>query len=160
MEEVSRSPGLRLLDVAAAAGAKRSTAKHHLGILEQVGLVKAVRKGDSTRYFPGTFLSDDAEDVALLLRGRMLEVAHVIAREPGVRQVEITRALNLSRKVFRTYANLLILRGLVLEEAGLNTLRYFPTSRLHRIVDEAAPVVRQTAARPAPSHGGKPYPTA
>src|SRR5687768_16673711 len=43
VDEVKKHPGSRLLDVAEATGSKRSTAKHHLGILEQVGLVKTVR---------------------------------------------------------------------------------------------------------------------
>lgn len=114
-------------------------------MLQQTGAVQTVRNRE-TRYFPGEYATEDAKDIALLRRGRVLEVAVEILRGPGTVQRELTERLKISRRVFRLYANLLMQRNLVSEERQGPSVLYFPTDRL-------APVVKRImVAEPSSSH--------
>lgn len=59
-----------------------------------------------------------------------MEVARAVLHEPGIAQRELTGQVEISRRVFREYADLLIGEELLREERQSRTKRYFPTPRL------------------------------
>lgn len=79
--------------------------------------------------------------MAVLLRGRVLEVAQAVRANPGIRQRDLTDKLPISRKVFRTYADLMVAAGLVEETHEPHQRRYFPTPQLDELLHalEAGP---------------------
>lgn len=140
---IRRRPGARLNTIWRAFSTNRGTAQYHLVVLERVGVIQAVREGQATRYFPSGMEMGEIPGLALLLRGRVLEVARAVLREPGISQRRLTRLLPISRKVFREYANRLTALDLLAEVRDAKVKRYFPTPRLHQMVDRLGDPVGQ-----------------
>lgn len=133
---VRERPGSRLSELWQTLRANRGTAQYHLLMLERAGLVVAHRVVRATRYFPPGSNEERLSLVALLLRGRVLEVAGMISRHPGISQQELTARLPMSRRVFRTYANLLVSSGLLEERRHVHSKRYFPGPGLGPILGQ------------------------
>lgn len=131
---IRRKPGLRPSKLSDELDANRGTAKYHLIMLERAQLVHAVRAKRVTRYFPADLPPGERPLYALLLRGRVLEVASLIAKNPGISQRELTSTLGLSRKVFRRYADLLVERELLNEVREPHLRRYYATPGLESII--------------------------
>ncbi|MEA3189839.1 MAG: Helix-turn-helix domain [Thermoplasmata archaeon] len=135
LEIVHRSPGIlqgRLVD---EAGCSRATVRHHLAALHRAGLVRVVSSSQRAAVFPATMQFFDQDAWAALQRGRTLELAQKVRREPGLVQSDITRQLGMTRKVFRKYVDAMLAQGLLeeVEEPPFKT--YYPTSALLRILD-------------------------
>ena len=127
---IRRRPGTRLHTIWRAFSTNRGTAQYNLLVLERLGAVQAVRDGQATRYFPAEVGATELPGLALLLRGRVMEVARAILQEPGISQRRLTRLLPISRKVFREYADRLAELELLTEVRDAKVKRYFPTPRL------------------------------
>lgn len=138
---MGRRPGLRFKALWRTLQANRGTARYHLHILEKTGVVRAVHDAGSTRFFPAGTDPARLSLMAVLLRGRVLEVAQAVRANPGIRQRDLTDKLPISRKVFRTYADLMVAAGLVEETHEPHQRRYFPTPQLDELLHalEAGP---------------------
>jgi predicted transcriptional regulator len=136
LDLIRRRPGSRLSTIWRAFTTNRGTAQYHLLVLERVGAVRAVRDGQATRYFPSDVGPGQLPGLALLLRGRVMEVARAVLEEPGISQRRLTKILPISRKVFREYADRLAEMGLVTEVRDAKVKRYFPTPRLGQMVGQ------------------------
>lgn len=128
-------PGQRLHSITHGLGANRGTTKYYLQILERDHNVIVIRpEGSPARYFPASTKPGDIPLLAVLARGRVLEVARAILAHPGTFQHEVIRDIKMSRRVFRLYANLLMGPNLVNEVRGPHSCRYFPNPRLAELV--------------------------
>jgi predicted transcriptional regulator len=110
---ILRRPGIRLVNLWKELDSNRKTTKYHLMVLERADLIASVEGPKVVRYFPAKMSPAQRPRVALLLRGRILEMARMVQREPGISQVELGKALTMSRKVLREYADLLVEHHLV-----------------------------------------------
>lgn len=133
------SPGASITDLRREVGIGWGTVQHHLYLLRQAGVVKGVVHGRSHRFYRTDAPEDDGPTMALLRRGRLIEVAKAIVRQPGVRQQQLTRSIEISRKVFRRYADLLADAGLVKEVREAKYRRYYPTADLIDVLDAGSP---------------------
>lgn len=133
-ERVVARPGANLADLRSSVGGSRGSLRHHLDILERIGVVRACRTPRSSRFFPADIPVDQDQALALLRRGRVLEVALAIRANPTLAQHQITKGLSMSRDVFRAYANLMIANGLIEEIRDGRTLKYAPTRRLDDVI--------------------------
>lgn len=133
-ERVVAHPGASLADLRKLVDGSRGSLRHHLDILERIGVVRACRSPRSSRFFPADIPIDEDQAVALLRRGRVLEVALAIRAHPTLAQHQITKGLPMTRDVFRAYANLMITHGLIEEIREGRTLRYAPTQRLDHML--------------------------
>jgi len=134
LEIILRRPGVRLATLWKELDANRKTAKYHLMVLERAAIVAAFEAERVTRYFPARIGPEERPLVALLLRGRVLEMIHQVIRNPGISQIELRKALTMSRKVLRDYANLLVEKQLVTEVREPHSCRYFATARLEQVL--------------------------
>lgn len=132
LDRLRRRPGVRLHEVWKALGMPRETAEYHLYVLERGGAVKSTPAAGARRFFPAGMREIDAR--AVLMIDGAYELAACVARHPGVRQWEIRKRMGWSRKVFRDYAELLAREGLITELREWRDRRYFPTSRLERVL--------------------------
>ena len=130
---INGKQGIRLHNLWDELDAPRGTLQYHLTVLTHAGKVQAIETPESIRYF--TTLSDqDIQDICLLRRGRILDVAVQVKNKPGATQIELLKLLPMSRKVFRDYANLLGKRLLVEEVKDYPNKRYYPTERLQHVL--------------------------
>ena len=136
LDLIRRTPGVRLSTLWKTTQANRGTARYHLLMLERTQEVEARREAKNlTRYFPKGCTPQELVLLSLLRRGRVLDVVKEILKQPGITQREITERLLLSRKVFRSYADLLLREELLREVREANQKRYFPTERLIETFD-------------------------
>ena len=141
VEALRLRPGRRLADLGALVQSATSTTLYHLFVLERIGVIRSTHRSDATRYFPAE--TPDADGWALLLRGRIMDMAIYILHKPGASQKEILGVLTMNRKVFRDYADVLLEEQLVTEEKIWRGRLYFPTPRLEKL----APVIGQENGR-------------
>lgn len=132
VDRLLRRPGVRLHDLWKALGIQREKAQYHLFVLERAGAVESTPADGATRFFPAGTQEMDAW--AVLMRDGAFELAAFVARHPGARQWEIRERVGFTRKVFRDHANRLAREGLIRELREWRDLRYFPTSRLERVL--------------------------
>lgn len=159
MDWIRRRPGIRLSGLWKELGANRGTAHYHLLVLERAGAVQALREGRSTRYFPPETPESELAPLALLLRGRVLEVAHLVLSAPGISQGDLTSALDISRRVFREYADLMTEMDLMDEVRDSRRKRYFPTAALAKLLESMTPGppnMRWEVGPEGPAMGGRP----
>lgn len=158
LDMVRRRPGVRMAEIWQTLEANRGTAKYHLLILERANAVEAVRTKRITRYFPSGVGPDERSLLALLLRGRVMELVRAITRNPGFSQRELTGSLAMSRKVFRRYVDLLIESRLLNEIHEPHLRRYYPTHRLDDALQRIAKRenTREVAETPEGPPGGPP----
>lgn len=135
MDWIRRRPGIRLSGLWKELGANRGTAQYHLLVLERAGVIRTLREGRATRYFPVETPAADLPALALLLRGRVLEVARLLLESPGISQHDLTATLDISRRVFREYADLLKELDFIDEVRDARVKRYFPRSALSHFLD-------------------------
>lgn len=131
-------PGTSISELCARLASQWGTVHHHLQVLEAERLIRGIVEGRSHRYFlPGT-PPDEAARIALLRRARILMVARAVALQPGVIQRDVTRIAGVSRKMFRTYVELLAQSGLLQEVRQSGRCRYYPTHELMRVIGAEA----------------------
>jgi predicted transcriptional regulator len=149
IELIQERPGARLLDLWQEMRSHRGTAHYHLEILERVGAVQSFHRDGATRYFPGSYSPLEARQMTLLMRGYVLEVVREILEHPGIAQEDILHTVDISRKVFRAYADALKHEGLLEERRDGRAKRYSATPELSRLYERLKPPTGPSAAGPA-----------
>ncbi|MBI2077273.1 MAG: helix-turn-helix domain-containing protein [Euryarchaeota archaeon] len=132
---IAASPGTSISELRTSLGAGWGTVQHHLRLLVEARLVRAVTEGRCRRLFPAEAPAEQSYRIALLRRARILELAKAVVGAPGRIQRELARELGMSRKMIRRSVDLLVDAGLIREVRLPRTRKYFPTSLLGRIVD-------------------------
>ncbi len=148
LDLIRRRPGAQAAALRRALDANRGTINYHLRMLERAGVVRVNRHQHATRYFPLSERDERVPIVAVLLRGRIVEVVRAIVLSPGISQKQLTRNLPISRKVLRDYADDLG-PELLQEVRESRTLRYYPTPRLMDAVRD----MKRSADLQSPSNG-------
>lgn len=136
LECLAASPGLTTQELAGRLGCNRSTLRHHLHQLQEENVVRLVAFKQRTRAFLATVDAARRDDIAILRRGRTLELALEVARSPGQPQAEILARLRLSRKTLRKYVQHLSDHGLLHQAHEHPFAVYYPSRRLLALVDE------------------------
>ncbi len=134
LQLVERAPGSRFTDVWKRVDVGRSTVAYHLMVLEQAGALKTFRRGRILHYFPTTLAPVFHPQFAALQRGRARTLAWRVMRQPGSIQSVLSQELRMSRKMFREYAEELILHGLIREHRAGKHRQYFGTERLLLVI--------------------------
>jgi len=128
--EVRSQPGILQSQLAVRLGCARATVRHHVVALQRAGLVRVVSQRQRAATFPGGTPPERQAALAALRRGRTLELARLVAANPGLHQTDITRGLRMGRKVVRRCVGRLAAHGLVDEVAEPPFLSYYPTPEL------------------------------
>lgn len=135
MDLLENEPGLSKAQIQKRLGCSWSTLQHHARLLQKEQFITGVRVGHRTRFVAGAH-RDNAESLAVLMRGRTREFVKAVLSRPGLIQREATRDLDLSRKVLRRYVDRLTKAGLLQEVRDDGVCRYHPTNVLHRVVND------------------------
>lgn len=151
LELITDRPGRSISDLCRAIGAGWGTVQHHLYLLGQAGMIRGVMQGRNHRFFHGKEGVKRLEDVALLLRGRVRQLAIAVLEEPGIGQRKLTESISMSRKVLREYVNLLLQQGLLREESRSKFRYYFPTEALEELLAGSDVRPLPTSASDVPS---------
>ena len=150
LELLTDRPGRSISELCRAIGAGWGTVQHHLYLLAKTGMIRSVMQGRNHRFFNGKDAAKHLSDVALLMRGRVRQVANAVVEEPGVGQRKLTESIGMSRKVFRQYANLLLQQGLMMEERRSKFRFYYPTGALRELLASPEEQHLPTSARDVP----------
>ena len=134
---ISNRPGIHASELCREAGEPWGTVQYHLSLPHKGQLVRAVEAGRERRFFPSGIDPGRARMLALMNQGRRPEVAQYIREHPGVRQVDVCEALDVSRKTFRNSVQPLVAENLIQEKRGLQNNRYFPLQGLGELIDAA-----------------------
>ncbi len=133
---IRRSPGIHASQICRDSGEAWGTVQYHLSLLHKGDLVTSYESGRERRFFPSGIDEQKARMMATLTQGRREEIARFILENPGIRQVDVCDAVNVSRKTFRSSIQPLVDAGLVQERKGLQTNRYFPEEPLGGLLRE------------------------
>lgn len=157
MTIIQDRPGIRIGELWKMLGANRGTTRYHLKFMEHVGAIEVVHGEKSVRLFQSGADETALVRMAILLRGRILEVVDEVVRRPGSIQRQITETLCISRKVLCHYVKLLRSSGLLKETREAKTRRYFPTPALEKSLaalrnraDGAVPPTHETTSERGP----------
>lgn len=156
LDLLSDRPGRSISELCRAIGAGWGTVQHHLYLLGKTGMIRSVMQGRNHRFFNGKDAVKQLSDVALLMRGRVRQLANAVVEEPGVGQRKLTDSIAMSRKVFRQYVNLLLQQGLVMEERRSKFRFYYPTGALRELLassheEQHLPTSASDVPLPAPT---------
>jgi predicted transcriptional regulator len=132
-------PGARLRQLCRALAAPRSTTEYHLFTLVRGERVWITSRGRIKHYFCGPPPGQTVAGQLVLQNRRPSEVFALIRSQPGIRQIEIRRRLDVSRKVLRGTLDSLIAHQLVVEEGGRRERHYAPTGLAAGLSVEALP---------------------
>jgi predicted transcriptional regulator len=155
LERVEAEPGIRQAELASAMPCSRATVRHHLEALHAAGLLRLVSTRRHAAVFPPSVGAGEGAARAALRRGRTLDVARLVARQPGLSQSEATRQLRMSRRVFRACADRLLAHGLVAERRQGRLSTYLPGPGLALLLAEGEPASGPAGAGPDASHAAR-----
>jgi predicted transcriptional regulator len=133
---IKRRPGIHASQLAREVDQPWGTVQYHLALLRRAELVNSVESGRERRFFPEDMDPSKARLLSLLHQGRRPDITRFIHDNPGARQVDICDALSVSRKTFRASVRPLVEEGLVQEQRGLHSNRYFAQDSLAGYVDQ------------------------
>ncbi len=140
LETIRREPGITISNLCRRTEAGWGTVKYHLQILQRAGLVVSRSPGRDCLLFPQEYPRDELPVTEVLRRGRAASLAKAIAQSPGASQKELCARVNMTRKIIRTYVDMLTSAGLVVERRDSQFQRYYPDPRLAaRFPDEPRP---------------------
>ncbi len=105
-EHVSNNPGATFSEIRATVGAATGTVQHHLRVLVRGGLLRRVRTGKYTRYYP-------ANHRVLALPPSQERLVRSLAREGPATKAELGRRLDMSRQLVHYHVERLENRGLL-----------------------------------------------
>ena len=145
---IASRPGIHASELCREAGEPWGTVQYHLSLLHKGDLVRAVEAGRERRFFPSAMDPARARLLALMNQGRRPEVAQFIRSNPGVRQVDVCDALDVSRKTFRNAVLPLVAENLIQEKRGLQNNRYFPLEGLSELLDATQATFSPALASP------------
>lgn len=134
---IADRPGIHASELARESGAPWGTVQYHLSLLHKGALVNSVEAGRERRFFSLTVDPVRARLLSILDQGRRKDIALYIREHPGVRQVEVCKSMDVSRKTFRSSIGPLVDEGLIQEHRGLQANRYFPGDTLDRALRES-----------------------
>lgn len=140
MRLIRRNPGIHASEMCRETGEAWGTVQYHLSLLQRNEMVMSMEAGRTKRFYPPDAAGARLEMVSLLDQGRRGEIARFILENPGMRQVDVCKAVSVSRKTFRASVADLVGAGLVAEHKGLQTNRYFPDDSLAPLL-EAPPAM-------------------
>lgn len=128
-------PGSHASELARSTGDPWSTVQYHLDLLSKGDMVTTIDAGRTKRFFPAGTDERKARLMAIMNEGRRQEIVELIRSEPGLRQVDLCKEIEVSRKTFRNAIGPLVDEGLVHERRTLQDNRYFPTDDLDAYFD-------------------------
>lgn len=131
---IRKDPGIHASEICRSTGEAWGTVQYHLSLLQKSELVTSVDAGRERRFFPGGIEPEKARLLGILQGGRRQDIVSWIRENPGARQVDVCNALKVSRKTFRAAVSPLMEEGLVQEQKGLQTNRYFVDDEVHGVV--------------------------
>ncbi|MGB0653674.1 MAG: winged helix-turn-helix transcriptional regulator [Thermoplasmatota archaeon] len=131
---ISDQPGIHASELCRQADESWGAVQYHLSLLDKADLIKSVSSGRERRFFRGGVEDGLARRLALVRQGRRQEIAEFIGANPGCRQVDVCKALGVSRKTFRAAINSLSDEGLVLERKGQRNNIYYPQAALQPVL--------------------------
>ncbi len=135
LDLIQLRPGIHASALCRESGEAWGTVQYHLALLDKGDLVTAVSAGRERRFFVGGIDPERAQIMGVLNQGRRQEIARFIQDHPGSRQVDVCTAVSVSRKTFRASIAPLVDAGLVAEQKGLQTNRYFADEGLTELLD-------------------------
>src|SRR5438552_16700813 len=97
LDIIESRPGIHASELCRSAGEPWGTVQYHLSLLHKGEMVTSVEAGRERRFFPSEVDPRTAKLLALIHQGRRTEIASYIRDHPGARQVDICRALAVSR---------------------------------------------------------------
>jgi len=138
---VGDDPGVNVAALADRAGLTRSTARYHLRVLEQTGVLASAKISGKRRYFRATGDGDgDAEWHAALRDQTTADVVEVIGREGPVSGSTLAAELDRDPSTVSHHLNRL-------EEAGLVERERDGRAIVNRLTDAAREALATPAAR-------------
>ncbi len=132
---IRRSPGIHASEICRETGEAWGTVQYHLSLLQNNEMVMSMEIGRTKRFYSPDAAGSRMEMIGMLSHGRRAEIARFILDNPGLRQVDVCKAVAVSRKTFRSSMAGLVDAGLVAEHKGLQTNRYFPDEALAPLLD-------------------------
>lgn len=126
-ERVKEERGVITSDLARALGVNLSTARHHLRTLQRAGLVRRVRAGRATLWFPMDGLPADA--IVTRASTRAAQVLARVTAEPGLTLTEYAARLGISKSHAHYHFQRLVAGGAVCREARPGRSSYHPAAR-------------------------------
>lgn len=105
-EHVSNNPGATFSQIRATVGAATGTVQHHLRVLVRGGVLRRVRTGKYTRYYP-------ANHRVLALPPSQERLVRSLAREGPATKAELARRLDMSRQLVHYHVERLEGKGLL-----------------------------------------------
>ncbi len=133
---IRRNPGIHASEICRETGEAWGTVQYHLSLLQSNDMVMSMEAGRTRRFFPPDASTERLELVSMLEQGRRGEIARFILANPGMRQIDVCKAIEVSRKTFRSSLHGLLDAGLVDEQKGLQSNRYFPGAGLAPLLGE------------------------
>lgn len=133
---IRKSPGIHASELARGMDESWGTVQYHLNLLRKADMVQSVEAGRERRFFPDGVESSKIRMMTVLTQGRRSEIAEFIHANPGARQVDICKALDVSRKTFRSSIKPMVEEGLVQEQKGLQVNRYFAEESMAHALGE------------------------
>lgn len=135
MRFLRSNPGACISQLCKEVNLSWGSAQHHLFMLERAGLVASQEAGRNHAFFTKETGDGLLVPLALLRNRRALELSQAILESPGVRQKELCRKLEMTRKVLRHHIGLLTAAGLVVERWGPRLRFYEPSGALRAAVE-------------------------
>ncbi len=124
-EEVRRSPGISLPDLARRVNIATTTATWHVRTLEREGFIVATQDGRVRRFFPpGTSRDTRKKTTALAERSRS-RLVEIVRDHPGITQERLADEVGLARATVWHHAKRLERDGLMRSEKDGRERRYF-----------------------------------
>ena len=139
LDLIASRPGIHASELCRSAGEPWGTVQYHLSLLYKGEMVTSLESGRERHFFPSEIDPSRARLLSILNQGRRPEIAAFIRENPGVRQIDICDAVEVSRKTFRSSIVPLLQEGLVMERRTLQDNRYFPQETLSHLLLEGAP---------------------
>lgn len=130
---IQHRPGIHASELCRESGEAWGTVQYHLTLLRKGSLVTSLEAGRERRFFAPDVEPQKARLLAVLNQGRRHEIVQFIRSNPGIRQVDVCEAVDVSRKTFRASIRPLVERGLVVERKGLQNNRYY----IHEALEQA-----------------------
>ncbi len=138
---IKREPGIHASEICRESGEAWGTVQYHLSLLQQNDMVQSVEAGRERRFFPPDIQPEVARLLGLLHCDRRQGIVSWLREHPGARQVDVCNALSVSRKAFRSAVGPLVAEGLVQEQKGIQTNRYYVDEGVHGVVSPSPDVV-------------------
>ncbi len=140
-EIIRKNPGLNFRDLMRATGMKNGVLSHHLGSLEKLGSISAVRGPRQSRFYPPSFSEQESRIVKALRRQTpKLIIQSLILREP-LEFKDIVSYTKKSPSTVSLYLSQLVADQVIKTKLAERTKTYYLDDRgtIDRLVDDYRP---------------------